>query len=149
MRKENAMNEEETFIDFASDCKDDASLYRVFNVVNKEGFSNHFWARDLESAQIWLAENRGWNIDYSCGYTIVYFWAAFYSTWENYGGPEEGGWYYDAGELVALMPVQTLGEMQTLAKELEEKIKVRVTWKSFLTPGHAPRSFPEVIPHYE
>lgn len=33
------------------------------------------------------------------------FYVAAYSTWQSYGGPEEGGWYFCSGELQAAIPV--------------------------------------------
>ena len=32
-------------------------------------------------------------------------WLAFYEERQEYGGPEEGGWHYTSGELVAALPV--------------------------------------------
>ena len=37
-------------------------------------------------------------------------WLAVYEIHSEYGGPEEGGWYYQAGTLVASASVETLYE---------------------------------------
>lgn len=43
-----------------------------------------------------------------------------YETGRNYGGPQEGGWYYDTGTVVACFPV-----LRHRAERLLERVKDR------------------------
>lgn len=88
-----------------------------------------------------------------------------------YGGPEEGGWWYDCGEPATFDCEQanltrffrTREEAAVYARELRESIKLqemnegRRPKSSVISDGvyevHIqdgwPRSFPDVRPHYE
>jgi hypothetical protein len=49
------------------------------------------------------------------------FYVNVYDVESRYGGPEEGGWYYDAGTLLESVPAQSHEEALVKAGELEEK----------------------------
>lgn len=52
--------------------------------------------------------------------TVDTFAVAVYSLHRYYGGPEEGGWWYDTRELVAVAPADTAEDAHKLAEELRE-----------------------------
>ena len=81
-----------------------------------------------------------------------------------YGGPEEGGWYYDCGDLVRTMRVfYTDDAAWDYCCNLNERLKNtlnrgRRSTGSVLSTGRflarvtentAPSSYPAVRPHYE
>ena len=76
-----------------------------------------------------------------------------------YGGPEEGGWYYHAGELVESISVDTKCEAEELHKKMESKWSNdgRRPISSVLSNGeycvciedHFAESYPKYRPHYE
>jgi hypothetical protein len=54
-------------------------------------------------------------------FPIVYVNA--YAVSRDYGGPEEGGWYYNAGEPLASMPVRDKGDaVDKMVKHLEDTL---------------------------
>jgi len=86
-----------------------------------------------------------------------------YEVHRSYGGPEEGGWWYDSGELVEQFVCDD-DEMPEFIAELKEKYPrqepgsrdyycnvlytggdYRIDWSRKPMPNH----FPEVRPHYE
>ncbi len=79
-----------------------------------------------------------------------------------YGGPEEGGWYYDAGQLLATYAVSgQYGDAQALRERLRNDEWANIGHASSvayrggqfeleITRGApAPAFYPEGIPHYE
>ena len=95
------------------------------------------------------------------------FIVAVYEVNRCYGGPEEGGWWYDAGQLIRQMR-QFRNEDQ--AYEYSRRLNRRLRSRNFgpnqgrrelssvLSDGeyqacvwedHAPKFYPEVRPHYE
>lgn len=92
---------------------------------------------------------------------------AVYNAELGYGGPEEGGWWFDTGELVRIVRT-TAGEDRAYAyaRKLNSKLrsrefgpnKGRRDKSSVLSDGfyeamvyrdNAPKSFPDHRPHYE
>lgn len=81
-----------------------------------------------------------------------------YSVNRDYGGPEEGGWWFDTGELVQSTAVNSLAEAEALREKLREEFPD--TGKSSSVLGgddygirigivpHA-KYFPEERPRYE
>lgn len=74
-----------------------------------------------------------------------------------YGGPEEGGWHYDAGEPVVSRQVKQEDADKVMA-ELEEEYPHTGRVYSVLYQGgdyrvciedHPGEAYPKVIPHYE
>lgn len=92
---------------------------------------------------------------------------AVYAMERKYGGPEEGDWWYDAGELVAIATADSDEAATALALELEGgefkntgrplhsvNFGHSGTDKAYRMSIHAPGekivdSFPEETPHYE
>jgi len=86
-------------------------------------------------------------------------WVNVYSVTRHYGGPEEGGWWYDAGEVVASTPADNEDEANQLAATCREKFK-DMEWGNIYSvnggvqirvlvedqPGEA---WPARTPHYE
>lgn len=82
-----------------------------------------------------------------------------YAVSRQYGGPEEGGWWYDAGEPLASVPAITDEEVEAAKKMLTE----RLGWESkhnrysvlggddfeVCVQSHVAKHFPETRPHYE
>lgn len=109
--------------------------------------------------------------DMSGGYSDIYdnlpvkitdnrpakWWSvAVYETWQVYGGPEEGGWYYTAGELVNHAMVRFFSDYQEAydyTQELwlwcleENKNNAKVACLAFTEeiPGNF---FPKKRPYY-
>lgn len=86
-----------------------------------------------------------------------------YEVYRHYGGPEEGGWYWDSGEL--LISVQVTGKMEGEAEAAELLLKDYLE-RSYPDDGsrfsvlggtdyqvriedHDGKSWPEERPHYE
>ena len=89
------------------------------------------------------------------------WWVNTYLTDRAYGGPEEGGWYYDCGEVKAGFQCETEEDAQIVK---EEMIEVCIKWNedrpdisSVLSEGRyfvcientPPENYPQERPHYE
>jgi hypothetical protein len=81
-----------------------------------------------------------------------------YAVGRAYGGPEEGGWWFDTGELVQQTAVSSLAEAEELRASLVERF--HNTGKASGVLGGDdyriavdirphPAEFPESVPHYE
>lgn len=80
-----------------------------------------------------------------------------YEVGQSYGGPEEGGWWYDTGSPVTSVKCETYTEAKRLADELREKYPQTGRSSSVLggddyrvciESGYA-RPYPDHRPHYE
>ena len=88
------------------------------------------------------------------------YWVNLYLTDRVYGGPEEGGWYYNAGEAVVSFEC-TEGDQEELLTEAHELVEWlnegRPQISSVLSEGQYSAlaeegpgvSYPEEEPHYE
>ncbi len=92
---------------------------------------------------------------------------AVYDCQQRYGGPEEGGWWYDSGSLVRITKrVRNEGVAYAYCQRLNHRLRSRLIgpnqgkreYTSVLSDGEyqasiwedtAPRSFPDRKPHYE
>lgn len=86
-----------------------------------------------------------------------------YEVWRSYGGPEEGGWYFDSGELVESYIVSAdegEGTLDALCARLEQTYPRTGRYTSVIYDGGDYRIkvraeeipepfFPKVRPHYE
>lgn len=95
------------------------------------------------------------------------YMVAIYEMSRHYGGPEEGGWWYDAGDLARLVCVsknehdayRIAGRMQHLYRmfvkknrRFRERFSMAYTggdYEFMVYAGLPPMHFPEVRPHYE
>ena len=92
-----------------------------------------------------------------------YIYVNVYETGKDYGGPEEGGWYYDVGHPVKVMPVPRDRAKRLLARVRERLASInrndrrRPGW-SVLSTGdyleawvedYPGREYPERRPTYE
>jgi hypothetical protein len=77
---------------------------------------------------------------------------------QGYGGPEEGGWYYEAGEPVASVPFDTVREAEAEQEKLRERfpegrnrysVAPRGDDFGVYIEGHFAAPFPEHTPRYE
>jgi hypothetical protein len=111
----------------------------------EEGF---LYGESFDEVRLSLPEDRRFIAAFTIEPTAV-----FYDTYSLSGGPEEGGWSYAAGDLVAMMPVATIGEARALAAKLEDDNaypeETRVTFDFILKREFPPTHFPEHHPHYE
>lgn len=92
--------------------------------------------------------------------TFKMWTVAAYEVTRCYGGPEEGGWWYDAGDLVCSQTVLDYDVAVALANEWSET-EFPFTRKRYSVLGgddydviiidgaKVPESFPERIPFYE
>lgn len=92
---------------------------------------------------------------------------AVYECNMEFGGPEEGGWWFDSGSLTRIMKVFKSEDLAyDYARKLNNKLKSRVTgpnfgrhdyssvvsegeYRAYVYDDHAPKYFPEERPHYE
>jgi hypothetical protein len=126
-------------------------FYRVFQGRDGEYEGKGHWdviAGSLDEAREYLSA-RCHVIDQHIGWEHAFVTVAFYELRQSYGGPEEGGWWYDTGEIVAMIPVQNYGEIFAMRDKLNEYGIERVTWDEALDPSTLATSFPDVRPHYE
>jgi hypothetical protein len=101
------------------------------------------------------------------------FWVGIYDVAQNYGGPEEGGWYYDSGSLVTnpvfygdLLPRcftsraearAYLQQMEARAKEAnraegrrpKSSVLSRGEYEALIFEDALPTGFPDECPQYE
>lgn len=85
-------------------------------------------------------------------------WVAVYQVDRQYGGPEEGGWYYDAGTLVAryhCADAATVDAVLDFAREKYPRTDARLSvlggddYSVMVTDTEPPAFYPEDRPHYE
>lgn len=92
---------------------------------------------------------------------------AVYDCAQRYGGPEEGGWWYDCGSLVRIMRTfhheeSAYAYCRKLNAKLESRVygpnQDKVEYTSVISNGEyqarlfddfAPKGFPDRKPHYE
>lgn len=95
-------------------------------------------------------------VQYAAGFTFV----NVYEVDRIYGGPEEGGWYYDAGTVVISRQVPET-EAEAVAEQLRQEYPVGTgrsasysvlycggDYRVYIS-GEPGRDYPEVTPHYE
>jgi hypothetical protein len=93
------------------------------------------------------------------GLTPAYF-VGVYEVSRSYGGPEEGGWWFDCGELVLTVVAASTDEAETIKEHLREQDFPRTNKRSsvlggedydiFISEGEMPAPFfPEERPFYE
>lgn len=70
-----------------------------------------------------------------------------YETYQCYGGPEEGGWWYMAGELVECLGPMPKVEAEAIAKAIrfgiDYKVKSRYLMGNSPTDGKDPNGIPD------
>lgn len=100
-------------------------------------------------------------------------WVAVHELYRQYGGPEEGGWWYDAGEVVESEPIRVHfdknrkpfllpGEedfLSDLAQKLGADYEFETSYRSSMRPRgrdfqwsiswDPPKNFPNRQPYYE
>lgn len=76
---------------------------------------------------------------------------ATYDTERTYGGPEEGGWYYDRGKLVHVVKrFATEGEANDYCRQMNAGFReYKSNYRAQVHIGNAPRFSPSSRPHYE
>lgn len=89
--------------------------------------------------------------------TTTTLYVNVYDVIRNYGGPEEGGWWYDSGEPIESHPVTSMEEAEALRAELENDFPR--TGKRYSVLGgfdydifiedHPAEEWPAYRPHYE
>lgn len=92
------------------------------------------------------------------------FVVAFYEVDRRYGGPEEGGWFFDSGELVRLHRLcrtedaagiaaaranHLLDLVQRGHRRLDSVLYASGRYRACVFVGLAPMHFPKTPPHYE
>jgi hypothetical protein len=114
----------------------------------------------------WNAELRCWTwstyeIDPETNDLPVYHtdhaYVTLFEVDQHYGGPEEGGWWYTAGEPIAALPVFTPDEEEAARQLLRERFELDKDEKRYSyqqryrlsTLANWPQAFPQVRPHYE
>jgi hypothetical protein len=69
---------------------------------------------------------------------------AFYEVDREYGGPEEGGWYFSSGRFV-----RAIGFYLTDRRSVESVLYYGGRFRAFSFTGLPPERFPVNRPHYE
>jgi uncharacterized protein (DUF1684 family) len=85
------------------------------------------------------------------------WWINVYRINRRYGGPEEGGWWFDTGEPVASIPVKGQAEARQAAGYWRKRFpKTDCRYSSIggedhdvMVQDHFAESFPRERPHYE
>jgi hypothetical protein len=88
----------------------------------------------------------------------AWFYVNAYAVTQLYGGPEEGGWWYDYGDPLASVPVQTREEAIRVLKRLRAVLDYERTERpkhqggieiNVCVSDDIAARYPEVRPHYE
>lgn len=90
---------------------------------------------------------------------------AYYRSYQSYGGPEEGGWWYDEGDLIRATRVFKKREaaiaycarLNAKLERWQDRARVPKKWSVISTgrieaafyPNTAPQHYPDRRPHYE
>ena len=89
---------------------------------------------------------------------------AFYEIDRSFGGPEEGGWWYDTGELHRVLKVvpnvdaayalaaranRLMDRLQRHRRDVGSVAYAGGRFVACVFEDTAPRAFPEIRPHYE
>ena len=84
-----------------------------------------------------------------------------YTVTQGYGGPEEGGWWFDVGEVLASVPVDSQAEAEVVKARLLERFADQATDRPRSSAAgdgidlevyfqeQVGRDYPDVRPHYE
>lgn len=104
-------------------------------------------------ARTWI-ERYNYNCEYSGEPVVV----ALYETWTRYGGPEEGGYYYECGFPIKAVCVFNKKQAIRTAIQLQQEAlkefgseRDYLGWPNFrvtFEQGY-PKPYPEQRPHYE
>lgn len=86
-------------------------------------------------------------------------WVNVYKVTRNYGGPEEGGWWYNEGEPVHTESCESMEEAEAMEKKLAKLYADQKHGNIYSVHGgvdiqvlvedHEGKPWPEVQPHYE
>jgi hypothetical protein len=75
------------------------------------------------------------------------YYVNVYEYEREYGGPEEGGWYYDAGYNGYVW--NAYFDEDAAYVRANELCKTLDKYQTAVVEEHKPRDWPEVRPHYE
>lgn len=75
------------------------------------------------------------------------YYVNVYEYEREYGGPEEGGWYYDAGYNGYVW--NSYFDEDAAYARANELCKKLDKYQTAMVEEHRPRDWPEVRPHYE
>jgi hypothetical protein len=96
--------------------------------------------------------------------TMASYVVAFYEVDRAFGGPEEGGWWYDCGQLVRVFATtksenkafeiarranDLLNTLQRNKRDTGSVLYRGGRHSAFVYENTAPQCFPETRPHYE
>lgn len=90
--------------------------------------------------------------------SVAPWYVGVYEVYRCYGGPEEGGWWYDSGSLILAEMYDTYDEALQRGSELEVEWPDNNTYTSVVYSGgdyrvridtEPPRNYPEDRPRYE
>lgn len=72
-----------------------------------------------------------------------------YIVTRHYGGPEEGGWWFNAGEPLASVPVSDNGDPEVIREDLRVKFADLNREVAVYIEEEFATYFPKERPHYE
>lgn len=95
--------------------------------------------------------------------TVQPGWVTAYEVDRCYGGPEEGGWWYDTGRVLESVPVDLNDDAAVDGAKVALREKFGPQYQGarhrssvigepnleIYVEEHAPRDFPQETPHYE
>lgn len=87
----------------------------------------------------------------------IRWWVAIYEMDMGYGGPEEGGWWYDIGTVQSVFAAKSREDAYALRERLESMVESTGDYSSVLYSGgdyrvrvcsDYPQNYPETTPYY-
>lgn len=117
------------------------------------GYVDHSYERDADGN---YTRRKDEKCDCRCHWGTYY--VNTYDVDRGYGGPEEGGWWYDLGVPVASVPFDTLREAEAFQEEIEKRFPNTGKYSSVIYTGGDYRTYierrfaepwPDRAPRYE
>lgn len=107
------------------------SEYPTYGLQEHEYDGDKYWPTDMMIEKHYSSRNAMVDVSVSDAHTLhpdtltpVRWWVSVWDVDRSYGGPEEGGWYYDSGTLVVKVPCKSYEQAIDVQEQMIE------TWTS-------------------